>query len=194
MFGQSHAPFASAYVDPALAEKRFCEIVKSMEISSYLAAPCMVVHPCQQFDYSKANEKAIYEYNINFYKRFIPYYEKYGVKVAIENINFHDGVGFASDPKTIAKLHDELSNEAFTVCFDVGHVNMVGIDPGEAIRMLGKRIGCLHVHDNDGVHDTHTIPYYGTIDWDAVAKSLADIDYNGTLNYEASAFMKKIPI
>ena len=51
VFGQSHAPFASAYVDNALSEKRFYEIVKSMEISSYLAAPCMVVHPCQHFDF-----------------------------------------------------------------------------------------------------------------------------------------------
>ena len=193
IFGQTHAPFASAYVDAAKAGKRFGEIINSMEYSSYLGAPCMVVHPCQQFDYSQSNKDAIYEYNINFYKRFIPYYEKYGVKVAIENINYHDKFGFASDPHVIKSLHDELDNEAFTVCFDVGHVNMVGIDPADAIQTLGHRIGCLHVHDNDGVHDTHTLTYYGTINWDNVAEALAKADYKGTFNYEASAFIAKIP-
>ena len=192
-FGQTHAPFASAYVDKNKAEKRFGEIVTSMKYSSYLGAPFMVVHPCQHFDYSQANKDAIYQYNLDFYRRLIPYYEKYGVKVAIENINSHDKFGFASAPEAIKMLHDELDNEAFSVCFDVGHVNMVGIDPADAIRVLGKRIGCLHVHDNDGVHDTHTLPYYGTINWDSVAKALADVHYQGTLNYEAAAFVSKIP-
>jgi sugar phosphate isomerase/epimerase len=154
----------------------------------------MVVHPCQHFDYSEANKDAIYEYNMNFYKRFIPYYEEYGVKVAIENINFHDKFGFASSPEVIKTIHDELDNDAFTVCLDVGHVNMVGISPADALRTLGARIGCLHIHDNDGVHDTHTLPYYGTIKWAEVTKALADIDYNGTLNYEASGFISKIPL
>ena len=36
IFGQTHAPFASAYVDPVKAQKRFDEIVLSMEYSSYL--------------------------------------------------------------------------------------------------------------------------------------------------------------
>ena len=55
-----------------------------MEYSSYLGAPFTVVLPCQQFDCSESNRDAVYEYNVNFYKRLIPYYEKYGVKVAIE--------------------------------------------------------------------------------------------------------------
>ena len=193
IFGQTHAPFASGYVDAQKNEKRFEEIVTSMRYSSYLEAPYMVVHPCQQFYYSESNKDAIYEYNLNFYRKFIPYYEEYGVKIAIENINYQSGVGVTSTPESLAKIFDELDNEAFSVCFDVGHVNIIGIDPGEAIRTLGSRIGCLHVHDNDGAHDTHTLPYYGTIKWGGVTEALAAVGYSGTLNYEASGFVAKLP-
>ena len=63
-------------------------------------------------------------------------------------------------------------------------------------RKLGGRLvnGCTHVHDNFGDTDAHTLPYYGKVDWESVMKALADIGYNGDLNYEASGFIKDIPV
>ncbi|MBQ7411631.1 MAG: hypothetical protein IJW10_01840, partial [Clostridia bacterium] len=59
IFGQTHAPFASSYADESLTEQRFSEIVASMSYSACLDAPYIVVHPCQHFVYSKANNDAI---------------------------------------------------------------------------------------------------------------------------------------
>ena len=193
VFGQTHAPFASAYASDEVNERRFNEIVTSFESSALLGAPCMVVHPCQQFDYSKANHEAMYEYNLAFYKKLIPYYEEYGVKIAIENINQKEKASIISTAAMMNAIYDELDNEAFTFCFDVGHSNIVGMNVADEIRALGNRIGCLHIHDNDGVHDIHTLPYYGTINWDDVTKALADINYSGTFNYEAAVFVGKVP-
>ena len=61
---------------------------------------------------------------------------------------------------------------------------------------IGHRLvdGCTHVHDNFGEKDDHTLPYYGNVEWESVMKALADIDYAGDLNYEASTFLAGLPI
>ncbi len=55
------------------------------------------------------------------------------------------------------------------------------------------RIACIHIHDNDGAHDAHTLPFYGIIDWDAVCRAFAEVGYAGNLNYESGNFVKSVP-
>lgn len=45
----------------------------------------------------------------------------------------------------------------------------------------------LHLHDNYGTRDDHSMPYFGTIDWDEIMRALRDIGYEGTFNYEVAA-------
>ena len=100
-----------------------------------------------------------------------------------------------STPERLNTLYDTLNDPVFAVCFDVGHCLQQGYEPAEAIRTIGNRLanGCTHVHDNVGLADEHTLPYYGKIDWEGVMKALADIGYTGHLSYEASNFIKNIP-
>jgi sugar phosphate isomerase/epimerase len=60
------------------------------------------------------------------------------------------------------------------VCLDLGHAHMA---PGitEAIGILGKRIGEIHVHDNHGLKDEHLWPGDGTIDWPAALEALKQL-------------------
>jgi sugar phosphate isomerase/epimerase len=82
----------------------------------------------------------------------------------------------------------------FKVCYDVGHAKICGQDPADMIRKIGPYIGCTHIHDNDGIHDSHTLPFYGTIDWENVMKAFAEIGYEGNLNYEAGLFVRNAPV
>lgn len=194
-FCQAHAPFPSSFADAEQTDKRFNEIVTSMRNASYLGAPIIVVHPCYHLD--TISFEANFEYNINFYKRLAPYAKQFGIKIALENLGSKAPYNVCDGGDKIAELFDALNDpNTFTVCFDVGHCGIVGKDPAQEIRKLGYRIGCTHVHDNDGIHDSHTLPYsdYGTVDWESVMKALADVDYKGDLNYEASAFFKKAPL
>lgn len=193
---QAHAPFARETHIPDLDsnEVEIEHIVQSMRNASYLGAPMIVVHPCRNLDFSiDGNPEKIFEYNLNFYKRLIPYAQDLGIKIAIENIG---RVSITSTPERLIRLYDTLDNSVFTVCFDVGHCLLQQVDPAEAIRKIGHRLvnGCTHVHDNFGDKDAHTLPYYGNVEWESVMKALADIDYKGDLNYEASGFIKDIPI
>ncbi len=61
---------------------------------------------------------------------------------------------------------------------------------GSAQRLIN---GCTHVHDNDGISDSHTLPYYGKVEWDSVCKAFAEMGYDGNLSYEASNFIKNLP-
>ena len=45
----------------------------------------------------------------------------------------------------------------------------------EAIGILGKRIGEVHVHDNHGLKDEHLWPGDGTIDWSATCEALKQL-------------------
>ena len=191
---QAHAPFPSSYPDEERSAKRFEEIVQGMKNAAYLGAPMIVVHPCTHLDFStEGNPEYLFEYNLNFYRKLIPYAEEFGIKIAIENIG---RVSITSTPERLNRLFDTLNNPVFTVCFDVGHCLLQGVDPAEAIRKIGHRLvdGCTHVHDNSGDKDTHTLPYYGNVDWESVMKALADIGYKGDLNYEASGFLKGVPV
>ena len=190
---QAHAPFPSSFPEADRSENRFDEIVLAMRNASYLGAPMIVVHPCTHLDYSaEGNAELLFDYNLDFYRRLIPYAREYGIKIAIENIG---RVSVTSTPERLSKLYDTLNDPVFTVCFDVGHCLLEQVDPAEAITALGHRLvnGCTHIHDNGGDTDAHTLPFYGRVDWESVMRALAEIGYAGDLNYEASGFIKDLP-
>lgn len=187
---QAHAPFRSNFPDEAKTEQRFFEIARSMEHAALLGAKMIVVHPCSHFtDAQMRDPDFAAAYNYRFYRRLLPYAEACGIRIAIENIHNY----LTADAEGLIALLDALNSDAFTVCFDAGHARLAGQDPAEMIRTLGGRIGCTHIHDNDGISDLHTLPYYGVIDWESVMQAFADTGYDGSLNYEASRFFLGVP-
>lgn len=188
---QAHAPFPSAFADSeARTERRFFEIVRSMQHAAWLGAKMIVVHPCTHQSCAGEGFDVMMEYNIKFYQRLQPYAEEFGIQIAIENIQR----SVTATPAGLLQLVQALDSDAFTVCYDVGHAHCLGQGAAEMIYALGDVIGCTHIHDNDGARDLHTLPYYGTIDWEAVTKALAEVGYKGNLNYEAGYFLKRVPV
>ena len=190
-FYQTHAPFDIKVEDELANPERVPRIIKGIEISSYLGADMIVVHPSRQMErYQEiGNYDEMIEKNIKFYSSLLPYAEEYGVKIAVENINWC----VAETGKGLLDILDGLDNDMFTICYDVGHAHLIGQDAGDMIRTLGNRIGCTHIHDNDRTDDVHTIPYLGTIDWEDVMKAFAEVGYDGNLNYEAGVFARRVP-
>ena len=189
-FYQAHAPFLTGFPDMAVREQHFSKVVKGLYHCSVLGAQMVTVHPCKFLDsQGQWNSDAIMEYNLNYYKNLIPYAEEYGIRIAIENLPGH----ITKTPEALLQLLNTLSSDVFTVCYDVGHDQIAGNNPAETISKLGNKIGCTHIHDNDGIHDVHTLPYYGVIDWENVMKAFAQSGYTGNVNYEAAYFVSKVP-
>lgn len=197
-FNQSHAPFASSFKEEERTKKRFLEITEAIKRASYLGVENIVVHPCQHMTYAQEGvPELLFEYNMEFYSRLIPYCEEYGIRVAVENMWQRTGMinhSTCSRPEEFIRYIDELNNDCFVACLDIGHAALVRENPAAFIKALGnKRLQCLHVHDVDGTNDSHTLPYYGAVNWEAVMKALAEINYKGDLTFEAKSFLSNVP-
>lgn len=89
------------------------------------------------------------------FKRIAEAAEKYGVYLALENSVF---------PEYLQFIFDNIKSKYVGFCFDSGHEHAFAKDFGY-LDKFGDRLFALHLHDNDGVHDQHLVPFYGSIDW-----------------------------
>lgn len=208
VFNQAHAPYATSFKDEEKTKERFNDIVTAMKNASLLGVENIIVHPCQHLIYcDEGNPEKLFEYNMEYYKKLVPYCEEYNIKVALENMYQYPGMishSTCSQTDEFIRYIDELDNDCFVACLDTGHSLLVREQVDDAIRALGgKRLKCLHVQDADGIYDLHTMPYLGIIDWDKVMKALAQIDYTGDFTYEVTplastsescGYKRKLPI
>ncbi|MBQ8943633.1 MAG: sugar phosphate isomerase/epimerase [Clostridia bacterium] len=193
-FEQSHAPFPPFKVDDdAYSKKTMPRVERAIEISGILGVKACVVHPV-------AAGKDQYDINMRYFETLLPLAQKHGVKIALENMWGRDRETNKIIPNVCSladdfnRYVDSLDPKYFTACLDIGHCGLVGSDAATMIREMGaNRITCLHIHDNNGIDDNHTLPYTRNIKWDEVLKALGEIGYKGNFTYEADNFLKKFP-
>lgn len=166
---------------------------RSIEVASILGAKYIVIHP--------ANDCTAQE-NKEMYDMLLPDIKKAGIKVAIENMwNWIEGEPNAtkaacSSLESFKEHLNLLDPNYFDVCLDLGHAEMMrdGTSACQIIEGLGSRVKCLHVHDNDCVHDEHTLPFTRSMDFDKIINSLAKIGYDGDITFETNFYMPKFPV
>jgi len=101
-----------------------------------------------------------------------------GVRFAFENSETLASLEYAID------LCDRLGPDRAGICVDTGHAALGDLGPARALRLAGSRLITTHLQDNHGRADDHLPPGDGTIDWDEVARALAEIRYPGCLMLE----------
>ena len=187
---QTHASYAS--FPNFTLEEYFKKIVRSIKCTSYVGAKYMIMHP-QVFPKIEWNiDQKELQYNIEFYKRLIPYLKKYDVKLCLENIYDWEGkpgqrsirIIYYSAPQNLKELVDKLNSEYIGVCLDTGHMHIAKENMYNAIKVFGDKLWALHIHDCYGIKDDHFIMYDGSINWEDVRNGLKDINYNGVYSLE----------
>jgi len=203
---QAHAPTPSyIHSKPEVLDYNI-EIYKRMvEFMDYLGCENLVIHGVNFLPFQNREMTPEMHEKLNFklYESLIPALVKCKnpVKVCLENIfnyyfrneekdfGFEEGV--CCEPHNTARWIDTLNAKAgkkvFAFCFDTGHANLVGYKQSDIISVLGDRISCLHVHDNDGREDFHLSPFTGTVDWVDFCDALKSISYNGAISFETFA-------
>lgn len=193
-FIQAHAPFCNG-------ERYERELVplfpRAFEFCSLVGIKTIVVHPVM-FGGIYEDREAHFRKNMDFYRGLAPLAKRWGVRIAIENMwglhritrRISDHV--CADPKELCLYHDTLNDpEVYTICLDIGHVALCSREPEDAIREIGHdRLGCIHAHDVDYVNDLHIVPGASRINWDKVARALAEVNYCGSFNMEADYFFE----
>ncbi len=115
-------------------------------------------------------------------KQILPTAEKTGVDLCIENV----WNKFLLSPLEMRSFIDSFDSDSVKSYFDVGNVLLTGY-PEQWIRILGPRIKRIHVKDFDksiGTAEGMRDLLEGDVDFEAVKKALADINYDGYVTAE----------
>lgn len=178
---QSHAPFPSRIVGTDY-------IKRAIECTAIAGGKICIVHPDNN---SSAEE------NAEMYNSLLPFAKEHGVKIATENMwNWEKDAptscfAACATSKSFCEHIDIVNDPYLVACLDLGHAEMRGSGDGAAnmIRALGSRLQALHIHDNDQLGDSHQIPFSMKIDFEAIAKALKEINYQGELTLEADRYL-----
>ena len=202
--GQVHAP-SHTYKYRDFSQDEINEgLRRAIVAASVMHAPYLVLHPAQPLEWADDTDpEYTKEVNYNIFSSLIPTAREYGVTLALENMPAHVKHIPCSTPEEWRDYVDMMNSDCFAACFDSGHANMARnyaemthkYETDDYVRILGKRIKCVHIHDNDGNGDDHTILgtcTTGNIRWKPLLSSLKEIGYAGNMNLE-SDFAVRLP-
>lgn len=162
-------------------------IRQSIIASGKLGAKFGAYHPRSSVNSGFLQSRS-FEDNRKLLSSYLEIAIKHNTAIAVENIpvfpDHPDMPFYSSDYEDLAALVDSFNDPHICVCWDFGHANLMEIKQADALRYLGNRIKCLHIHNNFGAHDDHSTPDTGTVDWYNILPVLADIGYNGALTLE----------
>ena len=192
---QAHAPFSFKYaLEHNIFEEKYLWMIHALESASILGAENIVVHSItvpEGVDFE--------EYNIEYYKSFIPYCEQFGIRVAVENLFGRDEkrkrlTGKLGSPAELNRIVEKINSPWIVACVDIGHAALTGYEPEKFIEGVNPTIlKALHVQDNDYLDDKHILPYTGELNWEAIMHSLKKVGYTGDLTFEIVKFLDKFP-
>ncbi len=196
---QAHAPFPTSGDTPDFDDRAMAIILRSMEAAAIMGATQIVVHPRQQLAYQH-HAGRLFEESVQMYRSLVPYCEKWNIRVCAENMWQYDKRrevivdSICSQPEEFNALLDAVNSPYIIGCLDLGHSALVGVEPADFIRAMGKqRLQALHVHDVDWRHDNHDMPFNRKLDWESICKALADIRYTGDFTFEADTWQTRFP-
>ena len=177
-FADSHAPYGPLW-DMSCNEKDERSMLKlrqkiSLETAAYFKVSTMTFHMGL-----RKPENTPEEYLAlisDFLDDVLPYAAKLGITLCIEN-----GFAWRGAPETLFAVKERYPGDELGFCFDAGHANMT-TQPETLVksplkteeileRMLPHVVNC-HIHDNDGMHDRHTLPGRGCAGYDKIVPLL----------------------
>jgi len=186
---QSHAPYNRyAKIPVEIYRER---ISRSVIAASRMGNRYLVIHAD---DYSLEpdgtyNADHAMKEMYDFWAPFVEQAIACNVGIAIETL-FEDRKGdmnrFTSRLDELIGLIDRFNDPMVTCCWDSGHSRVAYGREGmaDAMRALGKRITCTHIHDNIYSKDLHMMPFAGDINWEEQMRVMKEIGYEGNLTFE----------
>jgi deoxyribonuclease-4 len=103
-----------------------------------------------------------------------------GIAVILEN----HPQGLLADAGTIDRFLCEEGLDDVPVIYDVANAVAIGEDPVEGLRLLGSRLGIVHVSDSPAGQWRHDPIGSGDIDFAAIGARLAELGYTGPVALE----------
>ena len=162
------------------------QVKRAIDTCSSLGGEIIVIHPgrCPTPQLEKLLSAAKSRF-VKFTSECLEYSKKRGVKLTLENFSITNEHPY-SYPRQMVPLARKLDGLGIT--FDIGHafigkrrekISNPEQEIAKDIRLVGKHLTHLHVHDNHGEWDEHLPPGEGDIDFSPIIKALRHIKYDG---------------
>lgn len=164
-------------------------VERCLRASAMLGAPWTVMHILRVADLGTRDADEAMDRNEAYFRPYGEMARRYGVGIAIEN----GLTGLYHHAADLLELVRRLNDDAFGICWDTGHANIVCPDQGPEIRSLGRHLKALHLNDNHGVKDEHLLPFFGTVDFAAVMAAVRDTGFSGVLTLESAGSVRPLP-
>lgn len=167
--------------------------IRSIECCAGMGSPHIVVHPGA---YAGIAYEEFLEENKRYYQDLIPAAESTGVQILVENIGTWQDPHHVHNGTELRALVDHIGHPLVGACWDTGHGNIAGADQYASLTEIGSLLKGVHIQDNAGPFDVadapyrqdlHTLPFLGSVNFDAVVQGLIDIGYQGHFTFEVSA-------
>lgn len=181
---------------------------KSLEICHYFGCKNIVIHGIKLNSMLESEDNE-WKKTEEFINSILQKAYDYDITICLENLYESIGGHLVEGPccdinKTIDRIdsiNSRCGKEILGFCLDTGHANIVGFDFSKNIKLLGKRLKVLHIHDNDGISDLHQIPYtftrsresVSTTDWNGFIAGLREIKFDGVLSFETAPVLTSFP-
>ena len=151
------------FLDNEIGDKLEKNLIKDVKIAKKYGFSCVVVHLKEE----------ISDVGIERLKRILKVCEELDVPIAIENIDYQ---------QLFVEVFKKIDSKYLKFCYDSGH-NHCFDRYFDYLEKYKDKLICLHLHDNDGTDDLHTLNRYGDIDWDKIAYKLSKCN-DVCLDYE----------
>ena len=165
-------------------EKELFRARRSLEICQLMGIPQVVIHA--SYTSKPVSRESWYAENEKFYRELLPVAEQTGVTILTENTthaNLPEGTFYMYTGKDMVEFIEHIDHPLFQAVWDTGHGTTEG-SQYDNIVALGKHLKGLHVHDNNGKADEHTMPYTGVLNLDQVMNGLLDVGDEGYFTFE----------
>lgn len=159
------------WTDGVKGEEYVAVLKNNIDNCKKFSIPILVVHI--QVKEEEKNER---ERGIRRLETVVVYAKEQGIKIAFENIN---------EPEFLMAVMEYFQESHVGFCYDSGHeaCHTPGV---EFLPILGERLFCTHLHDNDGVGDLHLLPFDGVLDFERICRQLKEVNYQGNVTLELS--------
>lgn len=178
-FKDAHAPTGEYWnLGSALLSERKSLLLRqkvTLETASLFNVRTVTMHMGKRAP--ELSEEAFYDLVFSALDELLPFAEERGIILCVEN-----GYAFKGFPHAVLKVKEKFPVDSLGFCFDAGHANMVThpetkvknqeIDTLQILNAMLPHIVNCHIHDNDGMHDQHTLPGWGTADWGQIVSLL----------------------
>lgn len=166
--------------DPEVRKQCIQSVAQSLQDVKDLGGDTVLVVPGvvnENVDYEKAYNTAL-----NSIRELIPYAEKTGMQIALENV----WNNFLISPVEARRFVDEINHPLVGWYFDIGNILRYGW-PEQWIKTLNSRIMKLHIKEysrdlmnTKGLREGFNVNLLeGDNNWPVVMKAVSDINYQG---------------